>query len=158
MVPEGVEREAMKQKWAVESLRGLPVKRHMTAKVIAVRPNTSLWKAWNLLRTHDIGYLPVVQGKRVVGMISDGDLRQLLPSSLAMPEEHERFRTWGTQVRVGDVMTRKVVTVATGTRTGNAAQLMVRHRIGCMPVLRGSALVGIITTRDLLRLWPSFIP
>ena len=147
----------MKKKWAVESLLGVPVKRHMTAKVVAVRPDTSLWKAWNLLRTHEIGYLPVVQGGRLVGMISDGDLRLLLPSSLAMPEEQGRFRTWGTQVRVGDVMTRKVVTVTPGTRTGNAAELMVRHRIGCIPVLRGSALVGIITTRDLLRLWPPFI-
>ena len=147
----------MKKKWAVGSLLGLPVKRHMTAKVIAVRPDTSLWEAWSLLRTHEIGYLPVVQGRRLVGMISDGDLRLLLPSSLAMPEEQERFRTWGTQVRVGDVMTRKVVTVTQGTRTGNAAQLMVRHGIGCMPVLRGAALVGIITTRDLLRLWPPFI-
>ena len=141
----------MNRKLRALGLPGLTVKRHMTANVITVRPDTSVWKAWDLLQTHEISYLPVVQGGRLVGIISDGDLRLLLPSSLAMPEEQERFRTWGTQVKVGDVMTRKVVTVSRETRTDSAVQLMVKHHIGCMPVLRGSSLVGIFTTMDVLR-------
>lgn len=142
----------MTKKSGVWSLLRLPVKRHMTANVITVQPDTNVCKAWNLLQTHEISHLPVIQGGRLVGIISDGDLRHLLPSSLAMPEEQVRFQTWGTQVKVGDVMTRKVVTVTSETLTDNAAQLMVKHRIGCMPVLRGASLVGIITTMDLLRL------
>lgn len=141
----------MNKKLGAWSLPGPTVKRHMTANVITVRPDTSVWKAWNLLQTHEIGYLPVIQGGRLVGIITAGDLRLLLPSSLAMPEEQERFRIWGTQVKVGDVMTRKVVTVTRETRTDSAAQLMVKYQIGCMPVLRGSTLVGIITTMDVLR-------
>lgn len=141
----------MNKKSEAWSLPGLTVKRHMTAHVVTVRPDTSVWKAWNLLQTHGIGYLPVVQGGRLVGIISAGDLRLLLPSSLAMPEEQERFRSWGTQVKVGDVMTCEVVTVTRETRTDSAAQLMVKHQIGCMPVLRGSTLVGIITTMDVIR-------
>lgn len=141
----------MNKKLRALGLPGLSVKRHMSANVITVRPDTSVWKAWNLLQTHEISYLPVIQGGRLVGIISDGDLRQLLPSSLAMPEEQERFRTWGTQVKVGDVMTRKVVTVTRETRTDSAVQLMVKHHVGCMPVLRGSSLVGIFTTMDVLR-------
>jgi acetoin utilization protein AcuB len=149
--PERVERESMNKKLGAWSLPRLTVKRHMTPNVITVRPDTSVWKAWNLLQTHEIGYLPVIQGGRLVGIISDGDLRLLLPSSLAMPEEQGRFRTWGTQVKVDDVMTRNVVTVTRETRTDSAAQLMVKHHIGCMPVLRGSTLVGIITSMDVLR-------
>lgn len=141
----------MNKNLGARNLGRITVKRHMTANVITVRPDTSVCKAWNLLQTHEIGYLPVIQGGRVVGIISDRDLRLLLPSSLAMPEEQVRFQTWGTQVKVGDVMTRKVVTVTPETPTDNAAQLMVQHRIGCMPVLRGASLVGIITTMDLLR-------
>ncbi len=141
----------MNKKVGARSLGRITVKRHMTANVITVRPDTSVCKAWNLLQTHEIGYLPVIQGGRLVGIISDRDLRLLLPSSLAMPEEQVRFQTWGTQVKVGDVMTRKVFTVTPETPTDNAAQLMVQHRIGCMPVLRGARLVGIITTMDLLR-------
>lgn len=148
--PSGEKGKVMNKKLGAWNLPGLTVKRHMTANVITVRPDTSVWKAWNLLRTHEIGYLPVIQGGRLVGIISDRDLRLLLPSSLAMPEEQKRFRTWGTQVKVGDIMTRKVVTVTPETRTDSAAQLMVKHHISCMPVLRGSTLVGIITTMDVL--------
>lgn len=144
----------MTNKWEAWSLLRLPVKRHMTAKVITVQPDTSVCKAWNLLQAHEISHLPVIQGGRLVGIISDRDLRHLLPSSLAMPEEQVRFQAWGTQVKVGDVMTRKVLTVTPETPTDNAAQLMLKHRVGCMPVLRGASLVGIITAMDLLSLWP----
>ena len=75
----------------------MAVERHMTAKVITVGPDTSVWKAWKLLQTHQIRHLPVIQGRRLVGMITDRSLRQLMPSSLAPPDEQERFRAWGAQ-------------------------------------------------------------
>lgn len=127
------------------------VERYMTAKVITVRPNTSLWEAWNLTQTHQIGYLPVMQGRRLVGMISDRSLRQLMPSSLAPPDEQERVRAWGAQVKVEDVMSRKVFAVTPQTSTHEALRLILDRRVGCTPVLRGSILVGILTTRDLLQ-------
>jgi CBS domain-containing protein len=68
-----------------------------------------------------------------------------------MPEDQARFRAWGAQVKVGEVMNRKVMTVTPETRTDKAARLMVEHRIGCLPVVRGSTLVGILTTNDLLQ-------
>lgn len=129
----------------------MAVEQYMTVKPITVRSEDSIWYALRMLRTHEIRHLPVVQGKRLVGMLSDRDVRLLLPSSLAVPEEQERFQAWGTQVKVGDVMTRKVFTVTPKTPTETAADLMVEHRIGCLPVLRGSTLVGIISTIDLLR-------
>jgi acetoin utilization protein AcuB len=123
----------------------------MTENPITVRSNDSVWYALRMLRSHEIRHLPVVEGKRLVGIISDRDFRQVLPSSLAMPEEQARFRTWGSQVKVREIMTRKVLTVTPEARTDKAARLMVEHRIGCLPVVRGSTLVGIITTIDLLR-------
>lgn len=129
----------------------MAVQRYMTARPITVAADDSIWDALTILRSHRIRHLPVLHGKRLVGVFSDRDLRLVLPSSLAVPEEQERFHAWGTQVKVGDVMTRRVVTVAPETETEKAARLMVRHRIGCLPVLRGQTLVGIITTIDLLR-------
>lgn len=129
----------------------MDVERFMTAKPITASPDTSLRKALELLETHRIRHLPVVQSKRLVGIITDRDIRQMLPSSLSVPEELERFRTWGAKVKVGEVMTRQVVSVTPDTRTEKAARLMVERRIGCLPVLRGSTLVGIVTTIDLLR-------
>ena len=127
------------------------VERYMTPNPITVRPGTSLRKAQELLYTHHIRHLPVVQGRRLVGIITDRDLRQLLPSSLAPPDEVARFRAATAQVKVGEVMTRQVLSVTPDTRTRKAARLMVERRLGCLPVLQGSTLVGIITTNDLLR-------
>jgi acetoin utilization protein AcuB len=129
----------------------MAVKRYMTANPITVQPDESILHARALLRSHQIRHLPVVERKRLIGMLSDRDIRLLLPSSLATAEEQQRFHSWGAQVTVGDVMTRKVVTVAPETETEKAARLMVEHRIGCLPVLRGSILIGIITTIDLLQ-------
>lgn len=129
----------------------MAVKRYMTANPITVQPDESLLHARALLRSHQIRHLPVVERKRLIGMLSDRDIRLLLPSSLATAEEQKRFQSWGTQVTVGDVMTRKVVTVGPETETEKAARLMVEHRIGCLPVLRGSTLIGIVTTIDLLQ-------
>lgn len=128
----------------------MDVERFMTANPITASPSTSLRKALELLETHRIRHLPVVQGKRLVGIITDRDIRQMLPSSLSVPEELERFRTWGARVKIGEVMTRQVVSVTPDTRTQRAARVMVERRIGCLPVLRGSTLVGIVTTIDLL--------
>lgn len=127
------------------------VERYLTPNPITVRPDTTLRKAQELLQAHQIRHLPVVQGKRVVGIITDRDIRELFPSSLAAPDEIARFRAAAAQVKVGEVMTRPVLSVTPETRTQRAARLMVEHRIGCLPVLRGSTLVGIITTNDLLR-------
>ncbi|MFQ5989508.1 MAG: CBS domain-containing protein [Candidatus Methylomirabilales bacterium] len=127
------------------------VQHHMTAKVITARPDTSLWKAWALLQKHHIRHLPVIQGRRLVGMITDRSLRQLMPSSLAPPDELDRFRAWGAQVKVGDVMSRKLFPVTPQTPTQEALRIMLDRRVGCTPVLRGSSLVGIVTTRDMLR-------
>ena len=129
----------------------MTVERYMTLNPIAVQPDTSLRKALELLQAHQIRHLPVVRGKRLVGIITDRDLRQLLPSPLATPEELERFGSDGARVKVRDVMNRRVFSVTPDTRTHRAARLMVEHRIGCLPVLRGSTLVGIITTVDLLQ-------
>ncbi len=127
------------------------VERYMTPNPITVRPDTSLRKAQDLLQSHQIRHLPVVQGKRLVGIITDRDLRQLFPSSLAPPDEVEGFRSAAARVKVGEVMTRRVLSVTPETRTHRAARLMVERRFGCLPVLRGSTLVGIITTIDLLQ-------
>lgn len=128
------------------------VERYMTAKVVTVRPDTSLWKAWELLQTYQIRHLPVViQGRRLVGMITDRSLRQLMPSALAPPDEQDRFRSWGAHVKVGDVMSRKIFPVTPQTSTHEALRIILDRRVGCTPVLRGSTLVGILTTRDLLR-------
>jgi acetoin utilization protein AcuB len=129
----------------------------MTTKVITVRPDASLWKAWQLLQTHHIRHLPVTEGSRVIGMLTDRTIRQIMPSSLSMPDELARFQAWGAQVKVEEVMSRRVFPVTPETPVHEALKIILENRVGCTPVVRGSTLVGILTTRDLLRALSGFL-
>jgi CBS-domain-containing membrane protein len=84
-------------------------------------------------------------------MITDRSLRQVMPSSLAPPDELARFQAWGAHVKVGDVMSRNLFPVTPETPAREALRIMLERRVGCTPVLRGSTLVGILTTRDMLK-------
>lgn len=129
----------------------------MTTKVITVRPDASLWKAWQLLQTHHIRHLPVAQGKRVVGMLTDRTIRQMMPSSLAPPLEVKQFQAWGAHVKVSEVMSRQLFPVSPETPVHEALKIMLDRRVGVTPVIRGSTLVGILTTRDLLKALAGFL-
>jgi len=115
------------------------VKERMSPRPITTHPGASLAEARALLDQYRIRHLPVVEEGRLVGIITDRDLRSA--ASAASLEQ-------GT---VGEAMTRNVITVAPETPVQEAAKLMVSHRIGGLPVLKGGALVGIITETDLLK-------
>jgi acetoin utilization protein AcuB len=104
----------------------------------------------NLIRQRGIRHLPVVEGGRLVGIVTDRDIRQASPSSATSLEIHELHYLL-EKLKVCDVMTTNVVTVAPGTPIDEAARLMLQHRIGSLPVLRGEDLVGIITETDMLQ-------
>lgn len=114
------------------------VKERMNPEIVSITSQARLVEARRLLDQHQIGHLPVVEQGKLVGLITDRDIRS---ASSAAPLERGR---------VAEAMTREVITVAPGTPVQEAAKLMVTHRIGCLPVLKGSVLQGIITETDLL--------
>ena len=109
----------------------------MTTNPIHVRLGDSLAVARTIMRAEGFKHLPVVERKRVLGMITDRDLR----SHAAHQDE----------MVVESVMTADPVTVSPETTIEEAASLMLVKRIGCLPVVHEGALVGIITATDLLR-------
>lgn len=114
------------------------VKDRMSPRFITIGPDASLADARSLLDQHRIRHLPVVQDGNPVGIITDRDIRSAAPASSL------------GQVKVGEIMTRNLITVTPGTQVQEAAKLMVTHRIGGLPVQREGKLVGIITETDLL--------
>jgi len=135
----------------------------MTRNVASIGRDAPIGDAIRLMLDHRISGLPVVDGSgKVVGMLTEGDLlrraetqteRQrprwlellLGPGRLA----DEYVRTHGR--KVGEIMTEDVVSVAEDTPLAEIVQLMERRRIKRLPVLRGDALVGIVTRADLMR-------
>lgn len=115
------------------------VKERMSQRLITIHPEASLAEARVLLEQHRIRHLPVVEAGRLVGILTDRDIR-----SAASTSSLER-------VKAAEAMTRNVIPVDPETRVQEAAKLMLTHRIGAVPVLRGGQVVGILTTTDLLK-------
>jgi CBS domain-containing protein len=129
----------------------MQIKDWMTPAPVTVSPATSIAKAHDLMLYRRIRHLPVVDDGRLVGIITDRDLRTVLPSpatSFAVGE----IRFLVDKLTVGKVMTRSVVTVAPGERLADAVRLMLDNKFGSVPVVDDDGrLVGIITELDLLR-------
>jgi CBS domain-containing protein len=127
------------------------VREWMTCPVITVSPKTSVLNARRLLQLHGFRHLPVTTGDRVVGMVSDRDIRvtdTALARSLASLESD---LLTGRYRRVESVMSSPVHTVAPNAPIAVAAELMVRHHIGALPVVGPEGLVGIIGLTDCVR-------
>lgn len=122
----------------------------MTPAPITVTPSTAVPKVQGLMRHRRIRHLPVLEDGRLVGIITDRDVRTVDPSpatSLGAGERHYLFE----RLTVRAVMTRPVLTVTPRDSLAEAVRLMLENRIGCLPVLEGQRLVGILTGVDVLR-------
>lgn len=122
----------------------------MTANPITIRGDKSLRAALELMHENQVKHLPVLSGQNhLIGVISDRDCRHALNSPFIMRErwqDEELTRT----VQVRSVMTPAPIIVEPQMAADEAARLMLQHRIGCLPVMRGESLVGIVTRSDML--------
>ncbi len=128
----------------------MQVEQWMNRDVVSVTPDESFRTAMHLIRQKGIRHLPVVEGRRLVGMVTDRDLRQAAPSgatSLSIHELHYILE----KLAVREVMTKQVVTIGPEQTVEEAALLLLGHRIGGLPVVREGELIGIITETDILQ-------
>ncbi|MFG1643558.1 HPP family protein [Amycolatopsis sp. NPDC049252] len=123
----------------------------MTSPVIAVQPWTSAKEAAELLSTHGFTALPVVDDdERLIGIVTEADLiRDRIPVDPRYTHEHHETTAAGKTV--GDLMTSPVTAMSTGTDVADLCQALVDDRIRAMPIVDGSAVVGIVTRGDIVR-------
>jgi len=122
------------------------VGKRMTRNPKTVSPEDSLSFAAGILRENRFHHLPVVEGGRLVGILSDTDLRNA--SFTAMPAEGEGGPAGDRPVR--EAMRTEVWSVTPDDSVEDALLILTRERFGALPVLSGDRLVGIITRADLL--------
>lgn len=144
----------------------------MTKNPVTVQANAPVREAAALLRRHSIGGLPVMEGEKLVGIITESDILRLLqtgkisddlwlPSPLEVIEVPVReFINWektrhaltaiGEQ-EVRTVMSHPVVTISEDADIEEAASLMLSRRIARLPVVRGHDLAGIVARSDIIR-------
>jgi acetoin utilization protein AcuB len=125
------------------------VGRRMTQNVVTVTKDMSVLHVRNLLREKDINQVLVVEGKKVIGVITDGDIRENSASPASTLSIHE-LNYLLSEMKTRDIMTRNPLTVSPETPVEEAAKILNENNIGCLPVVRNDELAGIITTCDML--------
>jgi acetoin utilization protein AcuB len=128
------------------------VKERMSSPVITVEPSMPIMQALDLMKQQRIRRMPVVKDGKMIGIVSDKDLLNASPSdatSLSVWELNYLL----AKITVGDIMTKKVITVTEDTPIEEAAYLMDVNKIGGLPVLANGKLVGLITETDLFRIF-----
>jgi len=127
----------------------MTVEPYMKHPVVAVKPHDSALHARMVMTKHRINQLPVVVDDRLVGIVTDRDLRDAFPSVFEAAASSGGSADPG-QIAVEDLMTAKVVTLPADASLGDAVRIMRRERIGAIPIVEGRHLVGILTRSDLL--------
>ena len=126
----------------------------MKHPVLTVKPHDSALHAREVIEKHRINQLPVVVDGRLVGIVTDRDLRDAFPSLFESPEPFARRRRTSVAdpatISVEDVMTPTVLTLAPAAFVADAARVMRRERIGAIPIVEDGRLVGILSRSDLL--------
>ena len=123
----------------------------MQTEFVTLQPTDQLDFADDVMKLGQIRHMPVVEANRVVGVVSQ---RDLLAASLsrAMEIDPKDHRSFLRSVEISEVMSDRVITIEPTSTVGEAARLMIRHKIGCLPVVDSlGSPVGLITETDLLR-------
>jgi len=119
-----------------------PVSRHMSKKVVSAQPADDLQKVYTMIMDSGFAAFPVIEKKKLVGVISRRDLIS-----------HTRVRSAIAQhahTAIRDVMSSDVVTIDPEEPISAAAELIVRHDVSLLPVIEGEHLVGIVNRHDVL--------
>ncbi|MEO6190780.1 MAG: CBS domain-containing protein [Saprospiraceae bacterium] len=112
----------------------------MSTVLKTVTPTDNLQTVKEILVSHRIHHIPVVEGKKLVGLITTYDLFK------ANIDHKEYINT-----KVGDVMTRKLAVIEPNDKVGTAAEIFMEHLFHAVPVVKDGDLVGIVTSFDVLK-------
>jgi len=124
------------------------VKNRMTKDPYTIQADAPITEVVELMRIKNLKRIPVLDGERVVGILTDGDIQKVSPTKATALSVFEiNYLLAKTTVR--DAMTKKVVTISPEDILEEAAVLMRANRISSLPVIDGTRLVGIITESDI---------
>jgi acetoin utilization protein AcuB len=128
----------------------MQVSEMMQYSVLTATPDMSLALAWRLMEDHRLRHLPVLSDGRLIGLVTDRDIRSASPSPTP-PHIQAEITIYMETTPIKSCMTHDVITVSPEADISLATQQILDGRFGCLPVLAQDRLVGILTEIDLLR-------
>jgi acetoin utilization protein AcuB len=127
------------------------IKDWMTKDPITITESTSMIKAIHIMSERRFRRIPVVTAGKLVGMVTDRDLKEASPSKATTLDVHELYYLLA-ELQVKEIMSRNPVSVSQDDTVEHAAQIMLDHTISGLPVVDGRGkVVGIITQSDVFR-------
>lgn len=125
------------------------VREIMQTKIVTVGVTERLSTVEDIMTLGRVRHMPVVHGGKLVGVLSERDLLRASLSELGVSGTEAR-RAFLHAIEIAQVMSSPAITIDPDASIPLAARLMADHRIGCLPVIEGEALVGLITETDVL--------
>lgn len=135
----------------------LTVKDIMTLSPVYVSPDTTLNEIIGIMKTHGYRQLPVVDNGKLVGIVTDRDVRLVMNSPIVLHDHQEDIKLLNT-VTAESCMTPNPITVTPDTPAYRAAEMLSIYKFGALPVLENDELVGIVTVTDYLDYFTSQKP
>ncbi|HEX2267405.1 MAG TPA: CBS domain-containing protein [Actinomycetota bacterium] len=114
------------------------VRHAMTESPTTISPGMNAFDAAGMMKSQDVGVLPVVEDTKLVGLVTDRDLVLRVLAERKNPIE----------VTVGDICTSSPVTVTPDMKLSEARELMEQHKVRRLPVMKGEELVGVLSLGD----------
>jgi len=126
----------------------------MTTEVVTLKVDEELSLASDIMTLARIRHLPIVEGDRLVGIISQRDLFKASLASV-IDYDYQVARTHLKTVTIKEIMVKDIVTIAPDATIHEAGRIMLEKKIGCLPVIEDNALVGMVTESDIMEFYVS---
>jgi len=125
------------------------VKYSMTSNPICITKETPLSEAANIMNANNFHRIPVTEDGKVIGLVTSSTISDNMPSKATSLSRHEVTYLLNS-IKCGDVMVKNVVTISPDLYLEDAAYMMLKNNIRCLPVVVNDKIVGIITDKDIL--------
>jgi acetoin utilization protein AcuB len=125
------------------------VRKRMQTDIVALQKDEPLLSAVEATASERIRHLPVLDGDRLVGMVSDRDINRAMPSALVEGSKADYARIL-RETPVSHIMRRDPVTAGPAATMSDIIRLMLRFKISAVPIVEGGKLVGLITDTDVI--------
>jgi CBS domain-containing protein len=126
----------------------------MTTEVVTLKVDEELSLASDIMTLARIRHLPIVEGDRLIGIISQRDLFKASLASV-INYDYQATRTHLKAVTIKEIMVKNIVTIAPDAKIHAAGRIMLEKKIGCLPVVKDDALVGMVTESDIMEFYVS---